>query len=155
MYDFSGILYRILSTFGLMLLIAIIIILFEKPWSKSFELKNCKFAIVTIIIAVSSTIFYAFLIVSPNVSTYTGKYVDSSRTFSYASPLPFNYKHVFWNGEGKKPMFYLDTFSKEKICPNGFEEGNIYTVYYDEWTNIIVGVEDIGEGSVIDNSFSD
>lgn len=141
MYNFSGIWYKILGTFGLMVLMAIIIILFEKPWSKSFNIKKCKFAIVAILIAVSSSIFYTTRIISPDVSSYTGTYVESHRTFSYASPLPFNYKYVFWNGEGKKPMFYLDAFSKKEVCPDGFEEGNTYTVYYDEWTNIIVAVE--------------
>lgn len=153
MYNFSGILYRIFSTFGLMFVMAIIIILFEKPWSRTFQFnKNCRFAIVAIIIAVVSTIFYVSLIVSPNVSSYTGEYIDSNRTFSYASPLPFNYKYTFWNGEGVKPVFYLDAFSKKIVSPNGLEEGNIYTIYYEEKTKIIVGIKEeyecTGDGSL-------
>ena len=143
MYNFSGILYRMFSTFGLMFIMAIIIILFEKPWSKSFQFnKNCKFAIVAIIIAVASVIFYISLIVSPNVMSYTGEYIESNRTSSYSSILPFNDKYVFWNGEGLKPVFYLDIFSKKEICPNGFEEGNRYTVFYEEETKIIVGIKE-------------
>ncbi len=141
MYDFSGIYYRILSTCGIMFLMAIILILFQKPWSKSFDIKKCKFAIFAIILATCSTVFYVSRIVSPDVSIYTGEFVESRRTSSSASPLPFNNKYVFWNGEGKKPIFYLDSFSKKEICPSGLEEGKVYTVYYDTWTDIIVAVK--------------
>lgn len=80
-------------------------------------------------------------IVFPNVASYTGAFESSYRDSSVAPPLPVTYGYCFWNGEGKKPIFYLDIYSKRKIFPEEFKEAQEYTIYYDKLTKIIVKVD--------------
>lgn len=140
MYNFSGIFYRIWAVFGIILLIGIILILFEKPWAPTFRLKACRFALLMVAIAICGSLFYASRVVFPNVSSYTGTYVDYHRNSRVAPPLPFTYQYEFSNEE-KNTVFYLDVFSKKQIFPGDLEEGKIYTIYYDEVTKVIVKVE--------------
>ena len=140
MYNFSGILYRIWGVCGTILVIGLICILFEKPWAKNFKLQD-KFGLVMIVIAICLSLIYVSKIVFPDVSSYTGEFVYSHRNSRVAPPLPFTTKYVFWNGEGKKQPFYLDSFSKKEIFPYEFESGQKYTIYFDEFTNVIVRVE--------------
>ena len=60
-----------------------------------------------------------------------------------APPLPFTDEYVFWNGEGKRQVFYLDIFSKKEIFPNEFVSDQKYTIYFDEFTNVITKVESV------------
>ena len=94
-----------------------------------------------IVIAICLSLIYVSKIVFPDVSSYTGEFVYSHRNSRVAPPLPFTTKYVFWNGEGKKQPFYLDSFSKKEIFPYEFESGQKYTIYFDEFTNVIVRVE--------------
>lgn len=65
-----------------------------------------------------------------------------------APPLPFTDEYVFYNGEGKKQEYYLDVFSKKEIFPEGFELNQEYTIYFDEFTDVIVKVEKTNDDSL-------
>ena len=142
MYNFSGIIHRIWSTGGILLLLGIIGVLIDryeaKRKGKEFKIKNCKVSIITIVLAVGLCLFFVSRIVFPNISSYTGVFQyekDESR-----GPLLSN-EYVFWNGGKKDQVFYLDVYSKQKIFPEDFEEAEEYIIYYDKLTKIIVGVE--------------
>lgn len=143
MYNFSGILYRIWGVCGLILLLGLVCILFEKPWAKSFTIRDCKIGLILIAFSVSLGIVYMSRIVSTDISSYTGEFIGYQRNSRVAPPLPVTYEYLFDNGEEKQPVFYLDIFSKDKIFPSEFEEGKEYTIYFDGLTNIIVKVENI------------
>ena len=143
MFNFSGVLYRIWGVCGILLLVGVGCILVERPWAKKVTLKDLKAGLLITVFAIGLGLVYASRIVFPDVLSYTGDFVDTHRTSRVAPPLPFTREYVFWNGEGKKQVYYLDTFSKKEIFPYEFEYGRQYTIYYDDFTNVIVKVEPV------------
>ena len=143
MFNFSGVFYRIWGVCGILLLLGVVCILVEKPWAKKIKLKDLKIGLVGIALAIGLGLVYASRIVFPDVLSYTGEFVDTHRNSRVAPPLPLTDEYVFWNVEGKRQVFYLDFFSKKEIFPYEFEYGRQYTIYYDDFTNVIVKVEPV------------
>lgn len=143
MNNYSGIVYRIWGVCGVMLLLGVVCILFEKPRLHKNWLQRCKFGLLTIAFAVCLGAVYSSRIFFPNVLSYTGEFVDTHRNSRVAPPLPLTNEYVFWNGEGKRKVFYLDVLSKKEIYPFEFETGEKYTVYYDSFTKVITRVETV------------
>ena len=141
MYNFSGVLYRIWGVCGIVLLLGIVLVLLEKPWAKDFKLKKCRLGIFIIAFAICLSLAYTSRILFPNVSSYTGEFVSYNRNSRVAPPLPLTNEYVFWSGEGTKKVFYLDVLSKKEIFPSEFENNQIYTIYFDTFTKVIVKVE--------------
>lgn len=139
MYNFSGIWFRIWGVCGIIFLIGIVILLIEKPWKK-FDLKRCILGLFITFFAICLSLIYLSKIVFPDISSYTGEFVKTNRNSRVAPPLPVTYEYVFWNGEGKKKVVYIDTFSKKNFFSE-LEIGKQYTVFYDEFTNVIVRIE--------------
>ena len=141
MYNFSGVFYRVWGVCGIILFWGVVILLFKKPWAKTFNIKKCKIALLFITVAVCMGLVYTSRIVYPNVSSYTGEFVYSSTNNRVAPPLPLTKEYVFKNGEEKLQTFYLDVLSKKEVYPYHFETGKKYTIYFDNFTNIIVKIE--------------
>ncbi len=141
MYNFSGMYYRIWAVAGILLLIGITCVLIQKPWAKKFIITDYKFEIVAITIAVFLGIFYISRILVPDISLYTGEFVETHRNSRVAPPLPFTSEYVFWDGDGKRKVLYLDTFSKKDIFPHELESGQVYKVYYDKLTKVITRID--------------
>ena len=141
MYNFSGVLYRIWGVCGVILILGVVCILFKKPWAKNVKIQDCKLGLIAIALAICLGLIYASRIVSPDVSSYTGEFIESHRNSRVAPPFPVTYEYVFWNGEGKRQVFYLDIFSKKEIFPYEFVSDQKYTIYFDEFTNVIIKVE--------------
>lgn len=141
MYNYSGLFFRIWGVCGVILLLGVICILVEKPWTTSFKLQDCKLGLIIIAFAVCLGLVYLKRILLPDISSYTGEYIESHRNSRVAPPLPVTNGYVFWDGEGKRPVFYLDLFSKKEIFPYELEEGKEYTIYFDSFTKVIVKVE--------------
>ena len=143
MHDFSGVWYRIWGVCGIILILGVVLILFERPWAKNFGLKKCKLGLVIIAFAICLGLVYVSRIVFPDVSSYTGEFVESHRNSRVAPPFPLTNEYVFWSGEGERQVFYLDIFSKKEIYPHDFISERKYTIYFDEFTNVITRVEPI------------
>ncbi len=143
MYNFSGIVYRIWGVCGIILLVGIIVILCAKPWMPDFNISKVKIDLLFIVFAICLGSIYISRIVFPDVSSYTGEFIETHRNSRVAPPLPFTDEYVFWNGEGKKQVFYLDIFSKKEIFPYEFVSDQKYTIYFDDFTNVIVKVETV------------
>ena len=141
MLNFSGVWYRIWGVCGVILILGVVIILFERLWSKKGKNKDFKLGLIAIAIGICMSLIYASRIVFPDVSSYTGEFIESHRNSRVAPPLPFTSEYVFWNGEGKKKTFYLDTFSKKEIFPHELVSDQKYKIYFDEFTNVIIKVE--------------
>lgn len=141
MYNFSGIAYRIWGVCGIILLVGLIAILCAKPWMPDFKISKIKIDLLFIAFAICLGIVYASRILFHDVSSYTGEFIETHRNSRIAPPLPVTNEYVFWNGEGKKQVFYLDIFSKKEIFPYEFERAQKYTIYFDKFTNVIVKVD--------------
>lgn len=142
MYNFSGVLFRIWGVCGAILVLGVGCILLEKPWTRNFKIQDFKLGLIMIVFAVCMGLVYVSRITFPDVSLYTGEFIESYRNSRVAPPLPVTYEYVFWNGEGQRHVFYLDIFSKEEIYPENFKHNHQYTIYYDDFTNVILRVED-------------
>lgn len=141
MYNFSGIWFRIFGVCGSFFVLGIVLILFEKPWEVGFSLRKSKLGLISIAVSFCLGLFYLSCIVSPKISSYNGKFLNSHRAPREAPPLPVTDEYIFWNGEGKKHSFYLDIFSKKEIFPSEFQFGQEYTIYFDTNTYVIVKVD--------------
>ena len=150
MYNFSGITYRLWGECSFFFLLPIISILINILMKKPIRFSKFKIELVSIAFGTVLSIVFLSRILFPGISSYTGEFVESHRTSRVAPPLPFTSKYVFWDGEGEKKVVYLDTFAKKQIVPDGFKQGEEYTVYFDEFTKVIVRVEQgQGGGSVV------
>lgn len=153
MYDYSGIVFRIWSMCGILSGFIIFTIIFgiiidiamHKKIKIKAKIKEHKTLLIILLLCILYALFLYSRIIFPNVESYTGEFIDSHRNSRVAPPLPVTWEYVFWNGEGYKEAFYLDTFSKRKIYPYEFEENHKYRIYYDSITEVIVRVEDIEE----------
>lgn len=141
MYNFSGVLYRVWGVCGVILALGIVCILVEKPWEKNVKIQDCKLGLIISAVAICLGLIYVSRVVFPGVSSYTGEFIETQRNSRVAPPLPFTDEYVFWNGEGKRRVFYLDIFSKKEIFPYEFVSDQKYTIYFDEFTNVITKVE--------------
>lgn len=141
MFNFSGVWYRIWGVCGIVFILGLVCILFERPWAKNIKIKDCKLGLIIIAFAICLCLIYASRIMFPKVSSYTGEFIESHRNSRVAPPLPVTYEYVFWNGEGNKKVFYLDTFSKTDMFPHEFSCEQKYTIYFDEFTKVIVKIE--------------
>lgn len=141
MFNYSGLIYRIWGVAGIIAVVGLIGILTARPWRKKFKISTIIIDLVFIAFAICLGLAYYSSILFPNISSYTGEFITMNRNSRVAPPLPVTYEYIFWDGEGIKPKFYLDTFSKNKIYPYEFEVGKKYTVYFDEFTSIIVRIE--------------
>lgn len=141
MFNFSGLVFRIWGVCGIVLFIGLIGILSKRPWKQVLDAKQIMIDLLFIGIAVLLGAVYLSRILFPGVSSYTGTYIETHRNSRVAPPLPVTYEYVFWNGEGNRQKFYLDTFSKKSILHDDLDAGRTYTIYFDEFTNIIVGIE--------------
>lgn len=143
MYNFSGIVYRIWGVCGIILFVGLIAILCTKPWMQDFSISKVKIDLLFIVFAICLGLVYSSRILIPDVSSYTGEFIECHRNSRVAPPLPVTYEYVFWDGEGKRQVFYLDIFSKKEIFPYEFVSDQKYTIYFDDFTNVIVRVETV------------
>ena len=143
MYNFSGIIFRIWGVCGISLGLCLLCILVDKPWTKKFKIKKHIVELLGIAFVLGLGAVYLFRIVSPGISSFSGSFVSTNRNSRVAPPLPVTSQYVFENEDGYKKVVYLDVFSKKKIQPEGFDKGVEYTIYFDEFTNVIVRVEEV------------
>ena len=138
MYNFAGLYHRIWSVSGKLLFIVAICIFFEKPWKKKFTIKKYCYELVATVLAIGYALVMLSRICFPDVMSYTGEFCYANNDSSIIS---YNNKYVFKNGKGEKSLFYLDDSSQKQICPDEFNEGESYRIYFDSLTKVIVKVE--------------
>lgn len=144
MLNYDGIIYRIWTVGGILVLLGITLLLMGCFGSKSHrDKKLLRAALVSLITAVLITAFFLFKLFNPAVASHEGHFIRSNRK----SGAPFQYEFVFstTNPKDPNPVFYLDSFSKRKIFPSEFDKNVRYRIYYEETTKIILGVEILEE----------
>jgi hypothetical protein len=143
MYNTSGLIYRIWAVFGIILIFGLFLLLAERPWRKGYKLRKALYAFIMIAIGLGGITLNAYRIIHLDVMEYTGTYDSYYRDSRVAPPLPFTYAYVFGNADELKETFYIDIFSKKKIfpdSPNDLEKGQVYTIYYEKTTHIILKI---------------
>ena len=141
MYNYSGIIYRLLSPCGVMFELGVVLLLLERPWKFNYKSINFKAGIFEITFSICLALMHLYNIICPDIKVYTGDYLYEHRDSRSAPPLPFTMEYTFWNGEGYKYSFELDVFSKKEIYPEDFIVGQEYTIYYEAGSNVIIRVE--------------
>ena len=155
-YNISGILYEIFAKYVILLALgAFLLILGIREWkkikkSKEEIFKKPKKALIELIFGAFATLFslgallgLIYTSITPSVLTNDGYFVRENRT-QVGEVLPFKTKYSFTSTTSDEiKTFYLDTFSKKKICPDGFLENEYYRVYYEKNTKIILKIEEI------------
>ena len=141
MFNFSGVLYRIWGVCGVILVLGVACILLNRPWARKVKIKDCKLGLIMIAAAIGLSLLYASRIVFPGVSSYTGEFIDSHRNSRVAPHLPVTNEYVVLEWRKEKTNFFIWTFSQKRNIPDDFVSDRKYTIYFDEFTNVIVQVE--------------
>lgn len=140
MYNFRGIYYQMTSDGLICLLDGILFLLLSKCWNpQKRDLKKMIGGIVCMIFFIVSLAYYSNIVKNPVILTHEGYF---SREYRRNVGL-FRMSYYFTNGDGVKPGFFLDVFSKKEIYPEDFNSEQKYRIYYEDETNIIVCVEKI------------
>lgn len=138
MYDLSGLYFQMKSAaivFGTGSLMFLIRSHFWVAEKRNF--KELMIGILCSLLFVSFMGYYIYVINDLEISVQEITFVDENR----ASPYLFRTEYCFINEKDKKELFYLDSFSKKKICPEDFVKGKKYRIYYEEKRNVIVKAE--------------
>ena len=141
MYRLDGLLYRVFCVGGIILIVSVILLLLSKFWDKRrLNRSDLRIAIFGIVLSLIYCGAYVYKIINPDILAYQGYFEEAYRDSRVAPPIPATYAYVFSNNESKKD-FYLDSFSKKNIIKQDFKKGDIYCVYYEKGSRIIVGIE--------------
>ena len=138
MYDLSGLSYQLESAaivFGTGSLMFLIRSHFWTAEKRNF--RELMIGILFSVLFIGLTGYYMRIINNLEISVQEVTFVDENRE----SPYLFRTEYCFINEKDKKELFYLDSFSKKKICPEGFIKGKKYRIYYEEKTDVIVKTE--------------
>ena len=141
MYRLDGLLYRVFCVGGIILIVSVILLLLSKFWDKRrLNRSDLRIAIFGIVLSLIYCGAYVYKIINPDILAYQGYFEEAYRDSRVAPPIPATYAYVFSFYESKK-AFYLDSFSKKNIIKQDFKKGDIYCVYYEKGSRIIVGIE--------------
>ena len=87
---------------------------------------------------------YINKIQNPQVAEFVGTFCYDYRDSGAAPPFPYTLAYIFLpaiNDGFHKDEFYLDVATRKEILPEGFEEGQLYRIYYEESCKVILGVD--------------
>ena len=137
MYNMSGLYFRMKSC-GLVLGgIGFLLLISGRLWSSSSRnMRKCAIGIFAVLACICFSGYYIYVINKPEISVYEGRFIEERR-----GRYPACWEYVFFNGNGKKPVFYLDSFSKKEVYPDEFKCGDTYSVSYEGRTGIIIAVK--------------
>ena len=141
--NYEGIVYRIWAVGGVFVLLGIFGLVIAGIGRISFD-KECFFmGILAILLGLYAGIEHTVYLHSPKVESFQAELYRQYRDSSTAAPLPFTWKYMFYDEIGQLYAVYLDTFAKKKIFPEDFQVGEVYKVYYEDHSDIILGVEKV------------
>lgn len=143
MLNYEGIVYRIWAEGGVLVLVGICGLLISNIGRPSFKKDFFIVGILAILMGLYSGIEYTVHLRSPKVESFQAELYRQYRDSSTAAPLPFTWKYMFYDETGQLYAVYLDTFAKKKIFPEDFQVGEVYKVYYEDHSDIILGVEKV------------
>ena len=163
MLNYSGLMYRLTHTGGALIVlgfIAFILSLYlDQHYKKKIirrdgikknrenRKKNRKDIFLCAGVIVLGLIYcgsYISKIQNPQVAEFVGTFCYDYRDSGAAPPFPYTLAYIFLpevNDGFHKDEFYLDVATRKEILPEGFEEGQLYRIYYEESCKVILGVD--------------
>lgn len=111
----------------------------DKENQKNWETKLAGW--LCVLWALVPGLHYGYCLVKPDVQVFQGTFESEQRNSRVAPPLPLTMEYDFRDAFGNVHCFYLDVLSEKEIFLNDLEEGRTYTVYYEDRTDIILGIE--------------
>lgn len=141
MYNFDGIYFVMKSRCTIFAIIGVVSLVGSLFWNPSKRDKKILITgIACCFIAISFWGYYKQILRQPQILFHEGYILSENR--AWRSIL--GEKYTFTNINGSKPIFYLDFSSKKEICPGGFIENQMYRIYYEKESKIIVKVDELG-----------
>lgn len=145
MYNFSGITYRLWGECGIIALLGIVCLAISFLSAKPDIAKRASvIGIVALLVAFLFSIEYFSSLRNPDIQVFEGTYSEGYRDSRVAPPLPLTWGYRFCDSDGKSYTFYLDVLSKSEIYDEDFLEDDLYRVYYEAQTQIIVKIDHLG-----------
>lgn len=99
--------------------------------------------LICMLIGILYSASYFYKVYNPQVAEFVGTfcyYYNESRP-SHPLNLCFTFLPYLSHLDDLKEDFYLDVQTKKEVIPEGFEEGQLYRIYYEESCKVILGVD--------------
>ena len=163
MLNYSGLTYRLTHTGGALIVLGLITLILRIYLDQCYKRKiiqrdginenrenrkkNRKDIFLCAGVIVLGLIYcgsYINKIQNPQVAEFVGIFCYDHRDSGAAPPFPYTLAYIFLpevNDGFHKDEFYLDVATRKEILPEGFEEGQLYRIYYEESCKVILGVD--------------
>ena len=99
--------------------------------------------ILAILLGLYAGIEHTVYLHSPKVESFQAELYRQYRDSSPTALLTFTWKYTFYDETGQMYTVYLDALTRKKILPEDFQVGEVYKVYYEDHSDIILGVEKV------------
>ncbi|MDD3217844.1 MAG: hypothetical protein PHC41_03390 [Lachnospiraceae bacterium] len=137
-YNLNGIYYEIFKCGIVLPSMGLLILVWSKFWnSKKRKKIEFLFGIAALVLSFVMTGNYLKKLNNVEIIKCQGTFFEEYNESKHF----FEREYTFIDNKGKKQFYYLDLFSKKKIFSPAFIENDIYEIYYDKGTNIIVKIE--------------
>ena len=163
MLNYSGLMYRLTHTGGALIVLGLITLILRIYLDQCYKRKiiqrdgikenrenrkkNRKDIFLCAGVIVLGLIYcgsYINKIQNPQVAEFVGIFCYDYRDSGAAPPFPYTLAYIFLpevNDGFHKDEFYLDVATEKEIIPEGFEEDQLYRIYYEESCKVILGVD--------------
>lgn len=99
--------------------------------------RDLLIGLVSVLLCICSVGYHYYAISRLEVGIHEGFFIRENRD----NPYLFRMEYCFSNSDDLKPIYYLDVFSKKEIFPEELTEKNMYRVYFDKRTEVILKIE--------------
>ena len=106
--------------------------------------KDMICVLICMLIGILYSASYFYKVYNPQVAEFVGTFCYDYRDSGAAPPFPYTLAYIFLpevNDGFHKDEFYLDVATEKEIIPEGFEEDQLYRIYYEESCKVILGVD--------------
>ena len=142
MYDLSGLAYRMWSSLSLFAAGVVLLLLCLRNPRKKHQRGTPILSIGAMILSVLFCGFYWLKVQNPQISSFDGTFCDShSVSHSHSLNHRFTFLPFPSHPDDLKKDFYLDIPTRKEILPDGFKEGQLYRIYYEETCKVIVRID--------------
>lgn len=135
-----GMICRLWCTCGLIVVIGLFCLLIE--WiEKTGKMSTLAAGCLCILLGISLGTGYSWCLLHPDTEVFSGTFEYRQRKSGVLPPILLAKEYVFRNEQGESGYFYLDSQAAKELFPNGLEKGRVYTVTYEDRTDIILRIE--------------
>lgn len=140
MLDFSGIIYRLCVQCSITLILGLALLIVFGIKKQCSNKEAVAVGVLLVGMSLYYGIYYFSCIRNPDIHSVQVTFSEEYR-YSRIAGLPFIMEYRFAEEDGDSCFLYLDTFSKKDIFPDKLIKGQEYLVYYEDKSDIILGIE--------------